>query len=68
MDKLRRWIAREGVTQSELASRLDVHESAISQWLNGHSRPSLDSLRKLSSETGISLDDLARDIPAERVA
>lgn len=68
MKKLREWLLKNNKRQADLALLIGVHESAVSQWLNGHSRPTLDSLRKVSAVTGISIDDLALDIPAENAA
>lgn len=66
MEKLRSWLRERELTQAILAKRVEVTEGAISQWINGHSRPSLDNLVALSRETGISVDVLIEDLP-ERV-
>lgn len=34
-NNIRTWLKQKGMTQAELAERLDVHPSQISRWLNG---------------------------------
>jgi transcriptional regulator with XRE-family HTH domain len=63
MQLLKSWMARQEITQVELARRLGVSQPTVWEWLNGHSRPSLDNLLALASETGITVDELARDLP-----
>jgi len=63
MDKIRSWLKDKDQTQAQLAKSVGVTEGAISQWLNGHSRPSLDNIRALSQQTGISVDALIDDLP-----
>jgi DNA-binding transcriptional regulator YdaS (Cro superfamily) len=38
-DKLRAWLKKIGQNQSWLAERLDVYQSAVSQWLRKVTRP-----------------------------
>ena len=47
------------ITQKQLAERLGVGQSTISQFLNPTSNPRLSTLRKLSKELGVSLETLA---------
>jgi len=66
MEKLRSWLKTQDQTQAQLAKRIGVTEGAISQWLNGHSKPSRDNLLALSQQTGMSIEALIDDLP-ERV-
>lgn len=66
MEKLRSWLRDQALSQAQLAKRIGVTEGAISQWLNGYSRPSLDNLVELSRQTGMPVDSLIEDLP-ERV-
>ncbi len=52
---------QKGLTQMELAERLDVSRQAVSRWEVGSSVPSTDNLRTLSEIYGVSLDYLLRD-------
>ena len=47
------------LTQTELASRLGIKQSTVSQLLNPSSNPRLNTLRRLSKELGVSLEELA---------
>ena len=49
-----------GMTQSELAAKLKVDPSYISQILNGHRRPGLDSLETFAKALGVEPADLLR--------
>lgn len=61
MRKLRKWLDKNNVTQSDLARRIGVTPGAISHWVNGSYLPAIDSLLALSRETGLSLNELTQD-------
>ena len=54
--------AREalGITQEELAEKLDVSRQAVSKWENGTSDPSTANLMALAKLYGLSVDELLR--------
>lgn len=64
---------RAGISQRELARRLGLSPSLISQLENGVSKPSVATLYAIVAELGVSLDHLirgeaaapARDVPSE---
>ncbi|MDA9429514.1 Transcriptional regulator, XRE family [Enterococcus mundtii 1A] len=47
-----------GITQEELAKRLNVSRSAISNWEIGRNYPDIHTLVKISTSLGVSLDEL----------
>ena len=49
-----------GLTQNELAEKLNVSRQSISKWETNASVPELDKLVQLSDLFGLSLDDLVR--------
>lgn len=55
-----------GLSQTELGNRLGNGYSTICKWERGHGSPSLASAVALSESLGVSLDWLARGLPAER--
>jgi len=59
--------AREqlGLSLREVARRLDISASALSQIETGKSRPSVKTLYAITSELGLSMDQLFADSPAE---
>jgi transcriptional regulator with XRE-family HTH domain len=65
MERLRRYLEEEGISQAELARRAGVSQPTVWEWLNGHSLPSADSLRTLSRVTGVSIDELLA--PAKKI-
>ena len=49
---------RLGLTQGDLADRLEVSRQSISKWETGASVPELDKLLKMAELFGVSLDEL----------
>ncbi|MBQ7802184.1 MAG: helix-turn-helix transcriptional regulator [Oscillospiraceae bacterium] len=49
---------QKGLSQEELANRLDVTRQTISKWEAGDSAPDMEKLAALSEEFGVSLDEL----------
>jgi transcriptional regulator with XRE-family HTH domain len=74
--RLRAERERRGISLRELARRLDISPSAISQIETGRARPSVATLWAIVTELGMSLDDLfapeaappATDVPASAPA
>ena len=52
--------AREGVTQEQLAERLDVSRQSVSKWESGTSFPEMDTLLKLCDMFQVDMDSLLR--------
>lgn len=49
---------KASLTQKELALRLEVNQSAISQWETGRTLPDLEKLPKLAQALGVSIQEL----------
>jgi transcriptional regulator with XRE-family HTH domain len=65
-DRLREERVKAGISQRELARRLGLSASLISQLESGQSRPSVGTLYLIVTELGVSLDDVIRgDDPPE---
>ena len=47
-----------GFTQKEVATRLGIHQSNVSDWENNVSRPEYEKLVELARMYDVSLDDL----------
>lgn len=47
-----------GLTQKELAEKLNVTDKAVSRWENGHGYPDIETLESLSIELNVSLLEL----------
>lgn len=52
---------QKGLSQEELAGRLNVSRQTISKWEVGESTPDMDNLVSISELFGISLDELVLD-------
>lgn len=64
-DKLYRLRKQKGLSQEELANRLNVSRQTVSKWEVGDSTPDMEKLIALSDLFEISLDELVMDkIPA----
>jgi transcriptional regulator with XRE-family HTH domain len=61
--RLRAERERRGISLRELARRLDISPSAISQIETGRARPSVATLWAIVTELGMSLDDLFQHDP-----
>lgn len=57
---LREMRKRCGITQTELAKRLQLQQNTITQWELGHRMPRADLLPKIADEVGCTLDELLR--------
>ena len=49
---------KAGLSQEQLAERLEVTRQTISKWEGGHSVPDLDKLRAMANLFGVTLDAL----------
>ena len=54
--RLRHWIERSKVNQTQAAEILGVHQVVLSQWLTGTRVPGLENAVKLEQLTGISVE------------
>lgn len=58
---------QKGLSQEELANRLNVSRQTISKWEVGDSTPDMEKLIAISDMFGISLDELVMDkVPARK--
>ena len=53
-------------TQADIARRMGVTQSAVSQWLGGQREPSFANARRLARMLDITVDDLFAAIARER--
>lgn len=60
-DKIRELRRRSGLSQEELAERIDVSRQAVSKWELGAAVPTADKLVELADFFGVSLDYLMRE-------
>lgn len=67
-DRLREERVRAGLSQRELARRLGLSASLISQLENGASRPSVGTLYAIVTELGVSLDRIIKGDDGAEVA
>ena len=49
---------RKGISQNELARRLSVTQSTISQWETGRTVPRLSIAKKIAAELNCTVDEL----------
>lgn len=50
-----------GMTQQELAKKMNVHQSAVSQWESGKTAPLKKTWKKLAKVLGVTVDELVRE-------
>ena len=64
IEKLKHLRERAGVKQGELAEKLGITQSAVSQWESGLCNPDYRYLLKLADYFGVSIDEIfGRDSP-----
>jgi transcriptional regulator with XRE-family HTH domain len=66
VENVRQRMADRGMNQADLAERLGVTKSYVSQILSGHRRPGLDTLETFAAVFGADPADLIRKL--EKVA
>ncbi len=52
-----------GLTQAELAQRLNYTDKAVSKWERAESMPDVATLKSVADTFGVTVDDLLRDAP-----
>ena len=55
---LREYRKRKGISQNDLAGRLNVTIGTVVRWEDDNGTPSIKSLNRLSDETGLSFSEL----------
>ncbi len=58
----------QGMTQADLAEKMNVTDKAVSKWERDLSCPDVGSLPRLAEVLGVSLDELMRIQPKEKKA
>lgn len=58
---LAQWRNKVGLTQQQVADRLETSDVTISRWETGERRPNLDAQAAYAEALGIELPDLWRD-------
>ena len=54
-----------GITQEELAEKINVTRQAVSNWENGKTEPDIETLTKIAQIFDISIDELVDGIPKD---
>ena len=63
-ENVARYRKRIGLTQEELAEKMNVSGQAVSKWENGLSYPDVDTLKRLAALFGCTIDELVNGAPA----
>lgn len=58
MNNIRLLRVKSGLSQRELAEKLHVHQTAISQWESGRANPDVQSQKNLAAFFGVTIDYL----------
>lgn len=64
-DRVRQLRDMAGMTQAELAQKMDVSRPAIGSWESGKARPRLNKLKQLADLFGVTVSDLMGEMPIE---
>lgn len=60
-EKIRDYRKQSGLSQEQLAEKLNVSRQAITKWESNKGIPDISNLISISDEFGLSLDELIRD-------
>lgn len=55
---MRNLLKERNLTQQSVADALGVHQTLVSQWCTGRTKPSLEYAQKLAVLLGVSTDDI----------
>lgn len=58
---------REGITQEELAERLNVSRQSVTKWESGQSLPDIEKVKEIAYMFSVSVDSLVGDIECKSV-
>lgn len=53
----------KGLTQNDIAEKLNIHQSAYSNWENGYQRPCKKYWEPLAQLLGVTVEELAKTFP-----
>lgn len=59
--KIKELRLRAGLTQAQLAKKMNVDQSCVSLWESGKTSPAKKLLRKLAKVLGVPLDELLKE-------
>lgn len=57
-DKIFELLKKEGITQRELANKIQINESALSRYISGERTPRIDIVTKLARYFNVSVEEL----------
>jgi transcriptional regulator with XRE-family HTH domain len=63
-DRVRRYRQAAGLTQAQLARRLEVEQSTVSAWENGRKTPTIANVARIAAVLDVSIDDLVGGVAA----
>lgn len=59
-ENLARILDEKGISQRELAEKLECTDGSVSLYVNGHRKPNLDVLTKIADVLNVKIDELIR--------
>lgn len=59
--KFRKFRKRAGLTQTELAKKIDMTQSAVGSWERGETYPRVSKLKELAALYGCTVDELLQE-------
>lgn len=65
-ENIKRERINAGMTQEQLAERLDVARSTITQWETGWTQPRMGAVARLAEVFGMSVSEMVADDPTRR--
>lgn len=63
MIRLKSLLKEKGITQEALARELDVHQTLISQWCHGKSKPNIYQVNAMAKYIGVSVEEIIECFP-----
>jgi len=68
MSPLKEMRTKAGLTQTEVANRLNIRQTTVSMWETGSAAPKTKTLNTIASLYGCSVDDLLKDVEGSQKA
>ena len=67
MQNFKQFLKDHAMTQQELADKLGVHQTLISQWCHGKTKPSIYQVRDIARHVGVSIEAVMACFEKENV-
>ena len=66
MSKLKNLLKEKGITQTRISEALGVHQTLISQWCHGKSKPNIYQVSAMAKYINVTIEDIVNCFEKEK--